>query len=415
MKRLFLAAALLIAAPLFLSAQQPDIEAHLKAHPELLAGTDYLCPTGAVTLTKAPKGYKPFYISHYGRHGARYAWQSDLYEKINDALTKAAADGNLTEFGKDFRRRFDSLYPEVRYRVGDLSRKGWKQQEALAERMYKNFPKVFPDGAEVRAWTSTSTRCVMTMSAFCQGLKGMNPKIDLYENFGKVFLPAILPQDSGNPFRDKNFEQTPVKIQETWAQYIARTIDSKAILSRLFQDADKAVDPDKQWDLVSYLWFYAMGMNSLDTDLNFTDLFTDEELIDLWKVDNFQFYTEIWPTHKGYQPILDDIIAKADDRIATGRVGADLRFGHDYTIFPLMMLLDVNGLGHDILSADDIPYWSQSYNVPMGANIHFVFYRGKNKPTLVKVLLNGEEARLPLETDNWPYYDWNAFKARYGR
>ena len=416
MKRILLAAATVFAAALFASAQQPDIDAHLKAHPELLAGTDYLCPTGPVTLTKAPKGYKVFYISHYGRHGARYAWQSDLYEKINDALTKAAADGNLTEFGKDFRRRFDSLYPEVRYRVGDLSRKGWKQQEALAERMYKNFPKVFPDGAEVRAWTSTSTRCVMTMSAFCQGLKGMNPKIDLYENFGKVFLPAILPQDSGNPFRDKNFEQTPVKIQETWAQYIARTIDSKAILSRLFQDADKAVDADKQWDLVSYLWFYAMGMNSLDTDLDFTDLFTDEELIDLWKVDNFQFYTEIWPTHKGYQPILDDIIAKADDRIATGRVGADLRFGHDYTILPLMMLLDVNGLGHDILSADEIPYWSQSYNVPMGANIHFVFFRSKKNPTvLFKVLLNGKEARLPLETDNWPYYDWNAFKARYGR
>ena len=415
MKRFLLAAACLVAVAQIASAQQPDIDAHLKAHPELLAGTDYLCPTGPVTLTKAPKGYKVFYISHYGRHGARYAWQSDLYEKINDALTKAAADGNLTEFGKDYRRRFDSLYPEVKYRVGDLSRKGWKQQEALAERMYKNFPKVFPDGAEVRAWTSTSTRCVMTMSAFCQGLKGMNPKIDLFENFGKVFLPAILPQDGSNPFRDKNFEQTPVKIPETWAQYIARTIDSKAILSRLFQDADKAVAPDKQWDLVSYLWFYAMGMNSLDTDLDFTDLFTDEELIDLWKVDNFQFYTEIWPTHNGYRPILDDIIAKADDRIATGRVGADLRFGHDYTILPLMMLLDVNGLGHDILSADEIPYWSQSYNVPMGANIHFVFYRAKNKPVLFKVLLNGEEARLPLETDSWPYYSWDAFKARYGR
>ena len=414
MKRILLAAACLFAAALFASAQQPDIEAHLKAHPELLAGTDYLCPTGPVTLTKAPKGYKVFYISHYGRHGARYAWQSDLYERINSALAEAGAADNLTAFGQDFKRRFDSLYPEVRYRVGDLSRKGWDQQVALAQRMYANFPKVFTDGAEVRAWTSTSTRCVMTMSAFCSGLKGANPKIDLYENFGKVFLPAILPQDSSNPFRDKNFEQTPVKIPETWAQYIARTVDSKGILSRLFKDADKAVAPEKQWDLVSYLWFFAQGMNSLYTDLDFTDLFTDEELIDLWKVDNFQFYTEIWPTHKGYQPILDDIIAKADDRIAAGRVGADLRFGHDYTIFPLMMLLDVNGLGHDILTAEDIPYWSQSYNVPMGANIHFVFYRSKKSPkVLFKVLLNGEEAHLPLTTDQWPYYDWEAFKARY--
>ena len=178
MKRFFLAACLLVAS-LIVAAQQPDIESHLKAHPELLAGTDYLCPTGPAALTKAPKGYKVFYISHYGRHGARYAWQSDIYDWMNSTLAEAAESGNLTEYGQDYKRRFDILYPEVRYRVGDLSRKGWKQQEKLAERMYKNFPKVFPDGAEVRAWTSTSTRCVMTMSAFCQGLKGMNPKIDL--------------------------------------------------------------------------------------------------------------------------------------------------------------------------------------------------------------------------------------------
>jgi hypothetical protein len=415
MRRILLSV-LFAAAVLVARAQQPDIDAHLRAHPELLAGTDYLCPTGPVALTKAPKGYKPFYISHYGRHGARYAWQSDLYEKIREALSSAAESDNLTELGADYKRRFDSLYPEVRYRVGDLSYRGWKQQEKLAERMYLNFPKIFPDGAEVRAWTSTSTRCVMTMSAFCQGLKGMNPKIDLYENFGKVFLPAILPQDSSNPFRDKNFEQTPVKFDETWAQYIQRTVDSKAILARLFKDVDKTVPADKQWGLVSYLWFFAAGMNSLETSLDFRDLFTTDELVALWKVDDFQFYAEAWATHLGYQPIVDDIIAKADDRIAAGRVGADLRFGHDYTILPLMMILDVDGMGHDVERSDDIPTWCQTYRVPMGANIQLVFYRSKRNPeVLFKVLLNGEEARLPLQTDNWPYYNWEAFKARYGR
>ena len=115
MKRFLLAAATVFAAALFASAQQPDIEAHLKAHPELLAGTDYLCPTGPVTLTKAPKGYKVFYISHYGRHGARYAWQSDLYEKINDALSQADADGNLTEFGKVFYNLI--LFPHFIYNL----------------------------------------------------------------------------------------------------------------------------------------------------------------------------------------------------------------------------------------------------------------------------------------------------------
>ena len=416
MKRFLLAAFCLIAAPLFVSAQQPDIDAQLKAHPEFLAGTDYLCPTGAVELTKAPKGYKPFYISHYGRHGARYAWQSDIYDWMNSVFSQAAADGNLTALGVDYKRRFDSLYPEVRYRVGDLSRVGWKQQEKLAERMYLNFPKVFPDGAEVRAWTSTSTRCVMTMSAFCQGLKGMNPDIDLFENFGKVFLPAILPLDHSNPFRNDDYERTPVKFTETWAQYIERTVDYRTILSRLFPDVDKAVPANKQWDFTSYLWFFAAGMNSLDTDLDFWDLFTEDEKIALWKIDDFQFYAEAWATHKGYLPAVDDIIAKADERIAAGRVGADLRFGHDYTFLPLLMNLDVDGFGHDVGNPDDIPVWCQTHQVPMGANLQFIFYRSKRSPAvLFKVLLNGKEAHLPLPTDNWPYYDWSAFKARYGR
>ena len=167
MKRILLTAVCLMATVLSVRAQQPDIYQQLSAHPEFLSGTDYLCPAGPVQLTKAPKGYKAFYISHYGRHGARYAWQSDLYDRIHEVLSAAEADGNLTALGKDYKRRFDSLYPSVRYRVGDLSQRGWDQQQALAARMYANFPGVFTKDAEVHAWTSTSTRCVMTMSSFC--------------------------------------------------------------------------------------------------------------------------------------------------------------------------------------------------------------------------------------------------------
>ena len=146
-----------------------DYIAELAEHPEYLDGTDYLCPTGHVDLTPTPAGYKPFYISHYGRHGARYAWQSDIYKRLHKVLGKAEEESNLTELGKDWRARYESLYPDVKYRTGDLSRKGWQQQQELAHRMYSNFPQVFNVDAHVRAWTSTSTRCVMTMSAFCLG------------------------------------------------------------------------------------------------------------------------------------------------------------------------------------------------------------------------------------------------------
>ena len=399
--------------------QEPPVQQgyleELAQHPEYLDGTDYLCPTGPEKLTPAPAGYKPFYLSHYGRHGARYAWQSDIYKLIHQTLGDAADNDNLTELGKDYRDRFESLYPDVKYRVGDLSRKGFRQQEALAERMYKNFPQIFKGDAHVRAWTSTSTRCVMTMSAFCLGLKAQKPDLDIFENFGKVFLPAILPLDGSNPFRNKDYQVTPVPFDETWEQYIERTIDYKTILTRIFVDPDQAVEPSKQWNFVSYLYFLAAGMASLDTDLVFTDIFTPEERIDLWKIDNFQFYWYAWQTHLGYMPILDDIVAKADERIASGEKGADLRFGHDYTILPLMMILNLDGMGQEAQNADEIENICRLQQVPMGANVHFVFYRaGKSDEILFKVLHNGVEATLPVETDMWPYYSWNAFKEHFG-
>jgi hypothetical protein len=410
-KCIILAAIIFMTGALRTAAQQPDAIKLLETHPEYLDGTDYLCPADAVALTPAPEGYTPFYISHYGRHGARYAWQSDMYSRLNEVFSAAEADDNLTEKGKDYKRRFDSLFPSVRYRTGDLSRKGWEQQQNLAARMFANFPGIFQDDAKVRAWTSTSTRCVMTMSSFCLGLKAQNPSLDIFENFGVYFLPAILPLDRSNPFRRSIVPETPLGFDETWEEYIERTVDYKGILARLFKDTGKAVEDKDAWDFVSYLYFFAAGMGSLDTDLDFTDIFTPDERIALWKIDDFQFYANAWPSHLGYQPIVDDFVAKADERIASHERGADLRFGHDYTFLPLLMTLGVNGYDHSVTDPDEIPVWCRLQDVPMGANLHFVFYESPSSPkVLFKVLLNGEEARLPLETDCWPYYDWEDFK-----
>ena len=390
-----------------------DAEALVAEHPEYLDGTDMLCPADYVKLSPAPKGYKAFYLSHYGRHGARYAWQSDMYRRLHKVFGKAKDDENLTELGISYRERFESLYPDVKYRTGDLSRKGWEQQKALAKRMYLNFPELFTDDAYVMARTSTSTRCVMTMSAFCLGLQSMNPELEIFENFGKFFLPAILPLDGSNPFREEEYKITEEPFEETYEQYVERTIDCKPILERIFIDPDKAVEPKEQWDFVSYLYFFAAGMKSLDTDLEFYDIFTPEERLALWKADNFQFYWYAWPTRYGYMPIVKDIIACADERIASGKIGADLRFGHDYTILPLMMLLDLDGMGHEVTDPDDISSWCRTSQVPMGANVHLVFYKNKEGNVLFKVLHNGREATIGLETDNWPYYSWEAFKAKF--
>ena len=62
--------ALLLNAVSF-SAKAQTYETLIEQNPERAAGVYHYYEYSPSALTKAPKGYKAFYISHYGRHGSR--------------------------------------------------------------------------------------------------------------------------------------------------------------------------------------------------------------------------------------------------------------------------------------------------------------------------------------------------------
>ena len=57
----------------------------------------------------------------------------------------------------------------------------------------------------------------------------------------------------------------------------------------------------------------------------------------------------------------------------------------------------------------------QNWETCKACNIQLVFYRSKKATDdiLVKCLLNGCEATLPVPTDNYPYYKWSDFRTFY--
>ena len=63
----------------------------------------------------------------------------------------------------------------------------------------------------------------------------------------------------------------------------------------------------------------------------------------------------------------------------------------------------------------DVNGWLNFDVFPMAANIQFVFYRKnpKDKDVLLKILLNENEAYLPIPSDCAPYYHWNDFREFY--
>ena len=161
------------------------------------------------------------------------------------------------------------------------------------------------------------------------------------------------------------------------------------------------------------LYMLVAGMNSIPPEerLDLDPLLTDEEFAILWETDNYERFREYYPYCTTCSSIVDDMAAKADARLASGSAGADLRFGHDHVLMSLLMIMDINGAGVIPASAEDLVYHFSTTDSPMATNLQLVFYtpkcRKRGGEPLVKLLLNGEEARFgDLPTVQGPYYNW---------
>ena len=110
------------------------------------------------------------------------------------------------------------------------------------------------------------------------------------------------------------------------------------------------------------------------------------------------------------------IIADVDDVLANGGRSGCLRFGHDMTVVPLIVLLQMEGRcpRMSISDYDNIEKVWQDINITsMAANVQLIFYRNKQGDVLVKALHNEAEVRLPLAGDDAPYYRWEDFRSYY--
>ena len=145
-------------------------------------------------------------------------------------------------------------------------------------------------------------------------------------------------------------------------------------------------------------------------------IITDEEIAAQWEQSNLGSYAWVFEPHYMVIPILEDFIQKADAVISGSSDHiADLRFGHDTYIGPLTVLLGLNGADSDPEDPYEVKNIYQNWQTCKASNIQLIFYRGKKATDdiLVKCLLNGCEATLPVPTTQAPYYRWNDFRDFY--
>jgi hypothetical protein len=392
----------------------------IKADPFKAGGEYNMYPEKVPAATPAPKGYKPFYISHFGRHGARYTYSSDAYDNIKKILDEAHSAGKLTVKGEGIRTRFDALYPSIKGRGGDLSQKGQAQQRAIADRMSERYPQVFRHKGRISAVSSVVPRCILTMSAFTIEMGRLHPDMDIRTDTGESFMAFMSPQSETNPAYQKVrlFDKSPQRdsIRKDKSVLLAQC-DFPAMMYRIFNDLDYAKSIKSLERLTFDFYYLAVSTNCIDTDESFMDIFTTDEICKLWECPNFDVYSLIGPGKyfggKQYaicDTLLRVIIHDADKDIADGKTDVRLRFGHDYGIIPLLALMQAGDWGKTVDNPLEVKDFWRNYDVPMASNVQFIFYRNRTGNILVKIMLNEKDMYLPIKSVSGPFYSWDAFR-----
>lgn len=389
-----------------------------------LSGSNYVAYRGPQKpLTPAPAGYHPFYLSHYGRHGSRYMIGSEAYDTPYSTLRKADSAGVLTPLGKDVLRRVTLIREDARGRDGELTPLGALQHQSIARRMMERFPEVFEDSARVEARSTVVIRCILSMENALHQLLRMNPRLKVFHDASWHDMYYMNQGELGDRYVDS---MRYCKARQDAQSAFAKKHDNHSrVMKELFADrawVEKNVNPS---DLNRKLYEMASAIQGTELrgKVSLYDLFTLDELYDNWVVSNLWWYYScgfssltgnVVPFSQ--RNLLRNIIQQADSCLTLPRPGATLRYGHDTMVTPLVCLLDLNGYGSDIQDPEEVATrWFDYRITPMATNIQFVFYRRdeNDKDVLFKVLLNEDEATLPIETDMAPYYHWSDFKSHF--
>ena len=385
-------------------------------------GSNYFAYPGPTRKqTAAPYGKKPFYISHYGRHGSRYFINPRDYDYAYNVLSRADSLGKLSPLGKDVFGRVTMIREEARGRLGELTPLGAEQHKQIARRMYQRFPQVFEGVSNIDAKSTVVIRCILSMENALQELLTLNPRLHIVHDASQHDMYYMNLSDK--KLYDKKMSGDSKKVYD---EYLSNHSDYKRAMGQLFQDTAYVAEEVNQQRLNYYLFKLASNLQSTELRKKITlyDLFTDDELYTNWQRDNAYWYMTYGPSpfNGGTQPfsqrnLLRRIIEEADSCLKLIKPGATLRYGHETMVMPLTCLLNLDGYGEPIDNLEKLEKhgWVNYRIFPMAANIQFVFYRKnpQDKDIYLKVLLNENEATLPLKSSVAPYYKWSDVREYY--
>ena len=422
MKKIFLFIFAVITTPLVVQAQ--IVEKELKADFNRASGMFYARKAGKMPKdTPAPSGKKPFYINHYGCPGSYYLDKSEYYTETYAVLAKADSLGKLTKLGKDVLRRIKMLYKDAEGRYGELTTEGAKQTRSLMKQMVERFPDMFTPKGYYSVRSIVLNRCIMTMEEALLQLSSMQQPLVARS---KASLEELKFMDGID--KELASQRIDSLTRISYDHFTALNSNDGRLMTSLFNDQSYVLSNIDAGKLSKQLYILASDIQHIDIAglVTLWDIFTPEEIYRHWRKQNAWHYINYggYTLNGGYQAymqraVLRNMIHMGDSVLKRYNPLMHLRYTNSQVVMSLACLMDLDGYGLHTDNLDSLEHygWANYRIAPLGGSIEMIHYRkDRDDPdVLVKVLLNGKEARLPIETDCAPYYHWQDVKTYYLR
>lgn len=376
------------------------------------------------TDTPAPKGYKPFYISHMGRHGSRFEDKLDFYNKNISSFERFDSLGVLTEDGKWLLNAMKVIRDTTDGHLGMLTSLGAAEHQDIARRMVQRFPEVWNQDKRnlVMTYSTSSVRVLDSRSYFTSSLLSYSPDLEVkkYQSGDEIGGVKVSRMVSGCGLSEEDTKKLEQLKKPTTYPQNPYPVSWRRLAEKTFTDPENHSDGEVSSLMSGAFFTISFGQCISETMPDVKEYFTPEEAYCFWYPGNYSRYNSPWVINKANRgigakkiiPVVRLWITAADEAINGGRVAADLRFSHDAFVQPVLSLFGTNG--NEIITwPEEIGDGYCSFtSICMGTNIQMIFYKSeKSKDILVKLLHNEREVIIPsLKRTNGVYHRWKDVK-----
>lgn len=385
----------------------------IAADPRLAFGNMYPYQPMDTTVSQAPGGFEPFYISHFGRHGSRYDTEETSKYHILETLKKYHDTGLFTEKGEQLYRDVLYVREQTDGKNGMLTRRGALEQRQIAERMCRHYRSVFSGAKKIETYTTMVPRVVESRDNFIGVLSAKVPDIKIELNYSRDDARNLQEVCGRNMTRDEmavlNNDGTVAAVRERkWAEWTPDQFPEE-----IFKESSRAGN-------VKMFMYQIVAVTKcvycMDGDMpDIASYFSAYELCNLWWRSNLVWFARhgISEDNRGIrsdikgrlitEAIIDDVQSAIKN---PGKTAATLRFGHDGDLHPLLCFLDIEGANAG--SAEEVGEKARDFElVRTGSNLQLVFYRNAKGVILVKPMLNEKECAIAdLKPFEGHYYLW---------